>query len=946
MRPAFATRCRLERVLLIVMVLCTPPADAGVNTWTSTGPQGGATINVDYHPTRPGVAYAAVADTFYRSANGGLTWIAQPHEFANSLGAMAMDPSDGDVIYVCEINNVLWRSIDQGATFTRVGAINPSPFVAALAIARDGMRLVAAVYEGRLLVSDDRGASWNERTPTVPATFIRANIESIVLDPIDRDIIYAGMRGVGVFKTSNAGGAWSRLNVDVGIIGHSIVIDPNDRNHVIVAASPVRESRDAGANWNSLLAAGSVAAFDPRNSQNLFVGSIHNAVFKSSDGGATWQLLNTDNGVTCGWFASLRVDPNDSNRLLGGGDEGICRSDTSGDTWAASAGGVYRSNVTALRTATGAASRATLVGLSPGPAYVSSNVNGPWKSIDRAAFRAGGAPSGTPVVGFVPGTSNQWFVGIRTGGLLRITEGAPGWQGSSPSVPYFDLVADPSSSGTFYAATLQGIYKSIDGGAQFTSAPAPAGFLDFASVEVDPANPLVIYGGSGTFSGPGRGVAKSIDGGQIWTAANAGLETTAARRVIVDPTDSNRVYVATGLGLYVSLDAARTWTVVPGLPQAPANDVALDPSDPRIIYAGGLGLFRSVDRGQTWETVLDFQPDQKFVDRIALDNLSPHIVYVGVSFRGLKTIEIAPDLSVIATPVAPTVPESSPTVVSYEVRNLGPFSATSVALGGTWSTAVEQITFRSTRPTTCSSTATSFQCAIGILSAGSAVTVLVDYTPRAGSIVLNASVSGHESDGLAANNVSQAAVTAFAVADVSVAVTAVTSTIDVGQTSNVTTRVANAGPSAASDIVVSFPVGQLLGYSSVSSTQGSCTTGPTQVDCFVGALASGASATITFTATGRAAGSASVSAQVASSPADITAGNNTAAAAITVRTPPAPPPPVPPPPSSGGGGGGRLGFETLLGVAFVLLVRRVRRRGLQGIGARAVVDGRPPFAFA
>jgi photosystem II stability/assembly factor-like uncharacterized protein len=197
------------------------------------------------------------------------------------------------------------------------------------------------------------------------------------------------------------------------------------------------------------------------------------------------------------------------------------------------------------------------------------------------------------------------------------------------------LAGVPSQPMTFYFGAVNGgVWKTTDAGQTWTDlwAAQPSGSI--GAIAVAESNPDVIYVGSGEgLARPdlstGDGVYKSIDGGQHWQH----LGLTDGQQIgglAIDPTDPNRVFVAvTGhpygpnaeRGLYRSVDGGKTFQKVLFLDnQTGANDVQIDPKNPKIVFAGmwqrqegpwengafsgtNGGLFRSTDGGDTWKKV-------------------------------------------------------------------------------------------------------------------------------------------------------------------------------------------------------------------------------------------------------------------------------------------------------------------------------------------------------
>src|SRR2546425_2015459 len=177
----------------------------------------------------------------------------------------------------------------------------------------------------------------------------------------------------------------------------------------------------------------------------------------------------------------------------------------------------------------------------------------------------------------------QWReVGPYRGGRADAVDGIA----NQPDVYYFG-----SSGG--------GVWKTADGGQ--TWKPVSDGFFggSIGAVAIAPSDPSVVYAGTGeeTVRGnvsPGAGMWKSTDAGKTWT--HIGLDDSQhIGRIRVHPNNPDLVYVAAMghafgpsdmRGVYRSRDGGKTWDRILFVSRdAGAVDLAMDPSNPRIVYA-------------------------------------------------------------------------------------------------------------------------------------------------------------------------------------------------------------------------------------------------------------------------------------------------------------------------------------------------------------------------
>ncbi|HMC60379.1 MAG TPA: hypothetical protein VKJ01_14410, partial [Candidatus Solibacter sp.] len=153
-----------------------------------------------------------------------------------------------------------------------------------------------------------------------------------------------------------------------------------------------------------------------------------------------------------------------------------------------------------------------------------------------------------------------------------------------------------------------GLWKSTDGGNHWKSQFDNMANESIGAIAIAPSDPDVVYAGTGEAnnrqsSSIGDGVWGTTDGGRHWT--HLGLEDTQSiGRIVVDPANPSVVYVAANghlfgpnpeRGLYKSSDGGKTWKKAKYIDADTGfTDVAIDPSNPKILYAA------SFQRRRTW----------------------------------------------------------------------------------------------------------------------------------------------------------------------------------------------------------------------------------------------------------------------------------------------------------------------------------------------------------
>jgi len=183
----------------------------------------------------------------------------------------------------------------------------------------------------------------------------------------------------------------------------------------------------------------------------------------------------------------------------------------------------------------------------------------------------------------------------------------------------------------FAGAASGGIFKSVDGGVNWTPVFDSQDVQSIGSLAIAPSDSNIVWAGTGeafirSNVSQGNGVYKSTDCGKTWT--RMGLERSGRiARIVIDPRNPDIVLAAVmghcygpqqERGVFRTADGGKTWERVLFVDEnTGCSDIAMDPNDPRILFAGmwpmliktwgkwsggpGGGLFKSTDGGLTWK---------------------------------------------------------------------------------------------------------------------------------------------------------------------------------------------------------------------------------------------------------------------------------------------------------------------------------------------------------
>ncbi len=587
-RRSFAV-CLL--VLPFLILGQAAPALAAALTWA--GPDGGQVNALVLQPGSSRILYAGTRGGVFKSFDGGATWL---------------PPGDGP-----PLTNVLSLAVDPARPAT----------------------VYAGLEQGGVHKSSDGGAHWFDIGGGLPVQLFQPSVRSLVVTP--SGAVYAGT-DLGVFRSLKGDDFWQPLNrgLPQGASVYSLEIDPSrpQRMYAGLPFGGLYRSNDGGARWTRLIG----AAFPVQDiaaspaSPNAVYAALTNGVVRSFDSGATW--LPPGQGLT-GYLTSLAAHPTLPGTVYAGSSDGVFRSDDRGATWARVSDGLSDPSVHTL--AIDPAHPATLWA---GTASI-SRLGGVFQTVDAAArwsFSSNGlAALSIRSLAIDPHDPSTLFAALGSLGLMRSRDHGLHW--TPLPVPegeiIWDVEVDPVVSSTVYAAiTLNGpLLKSTDGGDTWARhGTSPGGLME---IEIDPANPSIMYGGEG-FSG----FYKSTDGGATWVRSPSS-PFVSPRQIVIAPgvlyaiAQLPPVSGTPGANLrqmFRSLDAGQTWQVVIHFDQGPLT-LAVSPSDPKTVYAAlrnGM-IQRSTDGGDTWQGITAFSG----VASLAVAPGSPETLFVALSGQGV-----------------------------------------------------------------------------------------------------------------------------------------------------------------------------------------------------------------------------------------------------------------------------------------------------------------------
>ena len=346
--------------------------------WRNIGPfRGGRCVAVAGDPIHDQTFYfGSTGGGVWKTTNGGLLWenVSDGHFKRASVGALAVAPSDPNVIYAgmgeatirgnVSHGDGVYRSTDAGKTWTHlgleatrnIGAVRVHPhnpdlvYVAAFGHAH-GHNPERGVYR-----SADGGKTWEH----ILKRSDKAGAIDLALDPNNPRILYAsfweahrgpyelvsGGEGSGLFKSTDGGDTWTEISRNKGLpeksllgkIGIAVSAAKADRVWAIIEAEDgaVFRSDDGGSTWERLCEDRNLRQrawyymhiyADPQDPETVWVLNVE--AWKSIDGGKTFSTVSVPHGDN----HDLWIDPHDPRRMIEGNDGGATISFDGGRTW-------------------------------------------------------------------------------------------------------------------------------------------------------------------------------------------------------------------------------------------------------------------------------------------------------------------------------------------------------------------------------------------------------------------------------------------------------------------------------------------------------------------------------------------------------------------------------------------------------------------------------------
>lgn len=533
-------------------------------------------------------------------------------------------------------------------------------------ILRTGVRMkVRITCSALLLIASLLQAGDNRWTSQGP---FGGGLSNLTIHPRVKGLFFAS--GETTIRTTNAGGLWTSFDLGGGM---AIRVNPKNTNEIVAASRDVFRSEDQGRTWKFVSGnkfQGDVLIdfeFDPINPTTLYGVTDDHGVFKSVDGGKTWQPKNAgldfrhcngcsdttrieidqtngnnvfvllpsrkvyrtrDGGqswqVASGGLnlphmvAALAIDPSNPQVLYVGGDDGVFKTTDAGGSWKSTNCNCQATDL-AVDSALPQNVYVAYLGVSK-----SSNGGASWKHIN--------VPPPSFYLASVTARANQILISSYSAGIYRSQNGGTSWVPINNGVNSLNvghLAASPQRPGLILAEGENFLYRTNNDGSAWQLVKNTAS-VNFSALQIHPQNPNLVVGASCCCA-----PLISTNGGTSFQCKTN--FDFSSDNLALDPKNQQTIYLISGVqGVAKSTDQGNGWNLAnSGLSDIGVLSIAIDPVNTGNLFVGTRSgrIFKTSNGASSWSASgSDF--GNAPIIALAIDPQNPNNVYAMTDYHG------------------------------------------------------------------------------------------------------------------------------------------------------------------------------------------------------------------------------------------------------------------------------------------------------------------------
>lgn len=653
--------------------------------------------------------------TYYMGTTGGGLWktedagahwnnISDGFFKTGSVGAVAVSESNSNIVYcgmgehairgvMTTFGDGVYKSTDAGKTWKHLG-LEATEQISRIVIHPTNPDIVYVAAQGKypspttergVYKSVDGGVTW-KKTLYVN-TFSGAS--ELSMDPNNPEVLYAalwhhqrtpwkmisGGEGSGLYKSTDAGETWERLNSglpkELGKMAISVCRSNSDKVYALIESdtqtdqSGLYVSNNAGESWSQVSGDNRLTQrawyytevfADPNDEETVYVLSA--PALRSKDGGKTWERITGTHGD----YHDLWINPNDSNNMVIANDGGAAISFNFGKSWSSQdimpTAQFYRINTDNLfpyniyggqqdNSSVRIASM-NMAGWSISESNWTSAAGGESAFLafdkDNPTVTVGGSYLGTIEVRDMETKASTQIMAAPIQYLGKAARdmrylynwNAPIiWSQHEPQTIYHcaQVVLKSTDLGRTWTEISPDLTRNIDskqgkGGGPYTNEAVGAENYGTISYMVESQHQKGVF-----YTGSDDGLVHiTRDNGNSWqNVTPKNLGETLVNAIEISPHDPATVYIATtkyklgdySPGLYKSTNYGKTWTTISsGIPKGAYTRVVREDEKKRgLLYAGTeSGIYISFNNGSSWESFQRNLPISPVTDLKVQDN--------------------------------------------------------------------------------------------------------------------------------------------------------------------------------------------------------------------------------------------------------------------------------------------------------------------------------------